>query len=172
MSDSVTTEVYLDFNDTLARKLYEDGTLMGCKDAAEKLVADAERRFKSKTLRTGTGVMEGGFFDFKSKFEDGGWVGGVFDKPGEWTESVGGRAHFFEYGRSRPGFGKGHGGPQPVWLRKLWGQPPRPFIRPAKNKIRRELGGIFSKELYQVARKMNRSSSVNSMVMSAVNRIK
>jgi len=189
----VKTEVYLDFNETLMGQLMKDGTLDGCRIAAEELVEDAEKRFVSKAHPYETGLMRAGFFDFKTKFNRTAWIAGVFGKapsfgrrpptPGrrkgpeaEWEDSIGGRAHFFEYGRSIAGFGRASNGKaMTVSARRKWAgngaQPPRPFIRPAKNKIKRKLGGITSKELQRVARRLNRSPSLNSRIMSQVNRI-
>ncbi len=176
MSDAVKTEVYLDFDVEKISEDMDEGSLLAMEKAAKALVADAKRRFMGKTKHGGTGEMAKGFFDFESFYKDGSWVGGVFGgNPGagekNWEGSVGGRSHFFEYGRSQPGHGKKHGGPQPVWIRKLLGQPPRMFMRPAKNAIKRKLGGITEKELKAVARKLNRNKKLDKQVMSMVNRI-
>jgi hypothetical protein len=170
MSDVFKTEVYLDFNVAKIGEDIDEGVLQGLKEAAEMGVKDAERRFRSKTQGTGTGQTEKGFFDFKSFYHNGGWVFGTFGtKTGDWENSVGGRAHFFEYGRSAPGLGRGSTGKaMPVRWRA---QKPRPFIRPAKNALKRKLGGITTKEIRSVARKMNRSTSIDRQVMSAINRI-
>lgn len=166
MSD---TEVYLAMDVEKIASEYEDGVFDALQKAAERMVEDAKRRFMAKTKRTGSGEMERGFFDFKSFYADGGWVGGVFGKRTDWKKSVGGRAHFFEYGRSAPRKGKDSTGkPQPVRQRP---QRPRPFLRPARNKIKRELGGITSQELTRIAKKLNRSKVADSIVQSALNKI-
>ena len=170
MSESVETELYLLMDIDGITAEMDEGLLAACQEAAELLVSDAEKRFKSKTAGSGTGEMEAGFFDFKSKFENGGWVAGVFGTPGEWEESIAGRAHFFEYGRSAPGSGKKSAGkPQPIRQRA---QRPRPFLRPARNKVKREFGGITGRELRTVARKLNRSKSLDRQVMRVANRVK
>lgn len=45
----------------------------------------------------------------KSKFEDGGWIVGVFDSSidGKWEDSLGARAVFYEYGHAGPGDARG-----------------------------------------------------------------
>lgn len=182
MRDPVKTEVYLDFDVPEIIEDMDDGVLEGCRKATIKMVSDAERRFRSKTQGLGTGEMASKFGDFKSHYakESPGWVGGIFGSAvpkdnqktkSPWGNSVGGRAHFFEYGRSQPGFGKAHGGPQPIWIRRILGQPPRMFLRPAMNKVKRELGGITKKEIKTVARKLNKSVSLSRSVMRTANRI-
>ena len=171
MPDPFEATAYLDFDaDKIAEIVKEQGVQVGLEIAAKQLVDDAESRFMSHYQATGSGEMVEGFFDFKSFFEDGGWIAGVFDKPGPWKDTVAGRAHFFEYGRSAPGQGKeSKGNPQKVGERA---QPPRPFMRPAKNAIKRKLGGILGKEVSTIARKLNRSKSLNSQVMREINKIK
>lgn len=148
------TDVYLDLDIRKIAAEMDGGVDIALEMAAQRLVDLAESNYMRLAQGTGSGEMLTDFFDFKSKYKDGGWVAGVFgDKSGEWTESVGGRAHFFEYGRSAPGHGKGKGGPQPVSQRA---QPPRPFIRPARNRVKREIGGITGREISRVAARLNR----------------
>ena len=170
MSDAITTDVFLLFDVKKIADDMDDGVLKGSQEAAEEGVKHAERLFKGKERGTGTGETSAGFFDFKSFYRDGGWVFGTFNKRrGKWEDSVGGRAHFFEYGRSAPGKGRGKTGkPQPVRQRA---QRPRPFMRPARNRIKRRLGGITSQELRKVARKLNRSKQLDSEVQRVVNKL-
>jgi len=169
MPDSVTTEVFLDFNVPAISQGYDDGLLKALAEAAQMGLDKSKSIFQRKTQNTGTGHMEETFFEFKSFFKDGGWVFGVGDKSGNWEDSTAGRAHFFEYGRSAPGMGrKSTGKAAPI---KWRAQPPRPFIRPARNAVKRALGGITSKELRSIAIRMNRNSDFNRAVMSAVNKI-
>jgi len=169
MSDSVKTEVFLDFNVPAISQGFDEGMLTALEEAAKIGVEQSKRIFQRKTKHTGTGEMEETFFEFKSFYKNGGWVFGVGNKEGEWEDSPSGRAVFFEYGRSAPGFGrKSTGKPLPV---KWRAQPPRPFIRPARNAVKRALGGITGRELSAIARRMNRNSDFSRSVMSAVNKI-
>lgn len=168
MPDGFKTEVFLDFDVKKIGGEHEKAVLVALEEAAIQLVDIAETTYMQKSQNTGKGKMIEGFFDFKSFYSDGGWVGGVFGRDGDWTETIGGRAHFFEYGRSAPGKGRDFGGPEPSRKRA---QPPRPFIRPAKNKIKRRLGGITSKELKRIAKKLNRSKKLDNAIMKIANKI-
>lgn len=172
MSKPVDVEVYLDLNVNLIGEEIDGGVLIASKNAAEELIQIAERRWLGLWQHLGTGEMAESFFDFKSRYEDGGWLAAVAHSADtKWEDTVGGRAHFFEYGRSAPGKGRassGTGKPQLVRERQ---QPSRPYMRPARNKIKRKLGGITAKEIRQVARKMNRSPQLASQVMRAANRV-
>jgi hypothetical protein len=153
------TDIYLDLDTKKIALEMGDGVDVALEIAAQRIVDLTETKFMNLTQGSGSGEMLREFFDFKSFYKDGGWVAGVFgSKSGPWTETVGGRAHFFEYGRSAPGKGKGKGGPQPISQRP---QPPRPFIRPARNQVKRELGGITGKEIARVAARLNRHPELN-----------
>ena len=171
---TVETEIYLLFDIKGITEEMDEGVLLAVQTAAEAMVADAERRFLSKVGKTkypsqSTGELGTTFKDWKSKYENGGWLGGIIGtKTTPWEKSLGARAHFFEYGRSAPGKGKKHGGPQSVRQRP---QQPRMFLRPARNKIKRELNGITGKEIARVARILNRNPQLNRRVMSLANRI-
>jgi len=171
MADSITTEAFLDFNVEAIAEAFDEGQLAAEEMAAIEIVNLARANFDRKTQDLGTGEMGAGFFDFKSFFVNGGWVAGVFDEDGpEWTETVGGRAAFFEYGRSAPGSGRKSTGS--AQASKERAQPPRPFIRPARNAVSKKYGGITSQQLARVAARMNKYSSVSKAVNSAVNKIK
>lgn len=162
---SVTT--YLKMDIEKIAKDYEEGLLESEAVVAKELAVRAEANFKRKTKHTGSGETEQGFFDFKSFYKNGGWVAGVFDeKKSNWEDSVGGRAHFFEYGRSPAGQAR-----SPVWTRRAFGQPPRPFIRPAMNTMSRKYGGITRKKLQRLARKLNRRNVSIRSVVNTANRI-
>lgn len=166
----IATDAYLDFPVATIADAFEGGLLSAEEQAAIEIVNRARSNFDRKTQDLGTGEMAGGFFDFKSFFEKGGWVAGVFDHDGPaWTETVGGRSHFFEYGRSAPGKGRKSG--QKAQSKSERAQPARPFMRPAANYVKRKYGGITTKELARVAARMNRHSSVNSAVGSALKKI-
>lgn len=163
------SDIYLDLDINKIANEIDGGVGIALEIAAQRLVDLAESNYMRLSQGTGTGEMLQEFFDFKSMFKDGGWVAGVFgSKSGKWEDTVGGRAHFFEYGRSAPGKGKGHGGPQPKSKRA---QPPRPFIRPARNRIKSELGGITSQEVTRVAKRLNKYKKLDRQVMSIANRI-
>lgn len=148
------SDIYLDLDIRKIAEEMDDGVNIALEIAAQRLTDIAEHKFMTLTDDSGTGETLKDFFSFKSFWKDGGWVSGVFGtKTSPWEESVAGRSHFFEYGRSAPGKGKGHGGPQSVSQRA---QRPRPFIRPARNQVKRELGGITGKELSRVAKRLNR----------------
>ena len=63
---------------------------------------------------------------------------------GGWENTLGARAHFFEYGRAAPGDARGA---------KV--QPPRPFMRSAKATVSRKYNGITAKRLKRLAKKLN-----------------
>jgi len=172
---TVETEIFLLFDVKGITEEMDEGVLLAVQTAAEAMVADAERRYQSKVGATtkypsqSTGELGTTFKDWKSKFENGGWLGGIIGtRTTPWEKSLGARAHFFEYGRSAPGRGKRHGGPQSVRDRP---QQPRMFLRPARNKIKRELNGITGKEIARVARILNRNPQINRRIMSMANRI-
>lgn len=168
---SVITEAYLDLPVAAIAEAFDEGQLLAEEEAAKEIVSRAQANFMRKHQGTGTGETAAGFFDFKSFYENGGWVAGVFDHDGpEWTETVGGRTAFFEYGRSAPGKGRKSTGK--AQKSKERAQPPRPFMRPARNYVMKKYGGITSQQLRRVAARMNRHSAVNKSVMSAVNKIK
>ncbi len=182
--DAVETDVYLLFNIGVMEEHIDEGILDSLKEAGDEMRADAKARFNSKVgkIKQGprnarrrysksTGEMAGHFFDWESRYSHkfGGWLVGLAGRSGnKWENSLGGKAHFFEYGRSAPGKGKAHGGPQSVRTRA---QKPRPFLRPAKNKMKRKLGGITSQELRRAAKRMNRDPVLNRNIMSIANRI-
>ena len=182
---TVETEIYLLFDIKGITEEMDEGVLLAVQIAAEKMVADAERRFLSKVGATtkypsrSTGRLGSIFKDWKSRYENGGWLGGIYgtnapigktpgSKNKDWEYTIGARAMYFEYGRSAPGRGKSKGGPQSVRQRP---QKPRMFLRPARNKIKRELNGITGKEIMTVARRLNRNPQLNRRVMSIANRI-
>ena len=73
--------------------------------------------------------------------KDHGWIFGPFASGGgEWTETVGGRSFFFEYGRMPPG--RGRAGARAEGLGSTWinidseGQPARPFMTPTRDIMR------------------------------------
>ena len=171
MRDAIEATAYLDFDtEAILKAVKIDGVEVALEIAAKQLVDDAESRFMQLHQETGSGEMMQGFFDFKSFFADGGWIAGVFDKPGPWAESVGGRAHFFEYGRSAPGRGRESSGKADARSKRA--QPPRPFMRPARNKMKRKIGGLIGKEVTIIARKLNRSKQADKFVQREINRIK
>ena len=125
------------------------------KDVANLVLSEAKKRL-SQHDKTG-GSIRKALGIRKSKFN--GYIVGVFgdDSPrnlpkggnvtNTWPYTLGGRAHFFEYGRSAPGKGKGKGRkPQSIEERP---QPPRPFMRPAKKKGEREMPKILKGALGQ-----------------------
>ena len=122
-------------------------TQAASKEVANNFVADLKRNLSKVG---GGGSIGGRIQKRKSKFKDGGYIAGVFCDDagkfgkGNWENSDEGKLHFFEYGRSAPGKGRKHGGPQSVNERA---QPPRSFIRPAKKKNQRKAKGIFLKHL-------------------------
>ena len=103
----------------------------------------------------------------KSKHKDGGWIYGVLGpykpSPGSkfWLASTGGRAHFFEYGRSAAGKGKSHGGPQPISSRP---QGPRPFMRQTMLTGQRQLEAVSSQELKRVLKKLRRGKVGGNLI--------
>ena len=131
-----------------------------------KKVADKARR-EIASYNTSGGSLPGRIDARKSIFD--GYIVGVFGpvlgKKDKWEDSVGGRAHFFEYGRSTKGEGRGAKKVLKVYKTKKGKirskyinskaqaiearpQPPRPFLRPAKiygdkiykDEIEKELG--------------------------------
>ena len=82
---------------------------------------------------------------------------------GGWENTLGGRAHFFEYGRSAPGGGRSALHDDASISRRLYNmvggndeaQPPRPFMRPAKATVSRKYNGITAKRLKRLAKKLN-----------------
>lgn len=153
------TVVKIDFNIRRIAQEYEDGIVIAERAAAKAGEMKARSGFLSKHKGTGTGQMAKSFASWQSRYKNGGWLFGVRGadiKP--WTSSVGGRAHFFEYGRSAPGKGKTKVNRWKGQAVRQRPQPPRPFMRPARNWIRSILGGLTSRELRRVASKVNRFS--------------
>jgi hypothetical protein len=191
---SVETEIYVLMDVQGITAEMDEGVLLAVKKAAEILLKDAKTKYLAtvgqdlkRNKRTGkvqysqsTGLLGRKMFAWKAKYGKIGWLAGIPYKAGpvkprttnsgntDWEYSLGGRAHFREYGRSAPGRGKLHGGPDPVGKRA---QKKKPFMRPARNRMKRALGGITGMELRRAARKMNRDPQLNRQVMSVVNRV-
>ena len=66
MSDSVKTEVFLDFNVPAISQGFDDGLLVALEQAAQMGLDKSRSIFQRKTQSTGTGEMESTFFEFKS----------------------------------------------------------------------------------------------------------
>ena len=155
MAMKVTTKLNFDIR-RIAQE-YEGGVVIAERTAAKAGEMKAKAGFLRKHKGTGTGQMAKSFSSWKSRYKNGGWLFGVKgSSAGPWPETVGGRAVFFEYGRSAPGRGKTKSNRWKSQAVRQRPQPPRPFMRPARNWIRAVLGGMTSNELRRVARKVNR----------------
>jgi hypothetical protein len=141
-------------------------------DEAEELTAKAMAKVARSNFRhlskgTGTGNLLRDIKAKKSSYKDGGWIYGVLGSykpsPGSklWLASTGGRAHFFEYGRSAAGKGKRHGGPQAIRKRP---QPPRPFMRMTLVRGQKQLGSISTQELKKVLKKLRTGKSPATLI--------
>lgn len=152
----------------IERRLKEEGLDSAIEATAKTMARVARNNFRAQTKGTGSGELVKTIKARKSKFKKskagggGGWIYGVLgneNPPGgssSWKESAGGRAHFFEYGRSAPGKGRGHGGPQSIRQRA---QRPRPFMRPTLAQGEKKLGALSSKTFNRVIKKINKVSS-------------
>lgn len=134
---------------------------------AKSMARVAKANFKRMSKGTGTGELLGDIGAKKSKFKDGGWIYGVLGgfSPSQgsksWEKSTGGRAHFFEYGRSAPGKGKRHGGPQPIRQRP---QRPKPFMRQTLVRGQKSLEAVSSQELKRVLKRLRRGKIPTTLI--------
>lgn len=129
----------------------------------------ARNNFRAQTKHTGTGQTMRDIKAKKGKYDETTWLYGVLgSRTAKWTNSTGARAHFFEYGRSAPGFGKDSAGkPMPVSMRP---QPPRPFMRPTIATMQRQLKGNTSKQVKRLTNKINKGKTPKNIISQYVDR--
>lgn len=129
---------------------------------AIQLARVARNRFRSMSKNSGSGSLLRDIKAMPGKFDGTTWLYGVFGSgSGRWTDTTGGRGHFFEYGRSAPGKGKGSGGPQSKGARP---QPPRPFMRPTIAQGKRLFQGMAGKEVSAICRKIRSGRIPNTLI--------
>ena len=156
-----TVKADMKFDARKVIKEYEKSLDVSYKDTAKLGASLAYRYFIGQHQGLGTGEMKGSFQARRSKYgKKGGWIYGTFGSGGggKWEDSLGGRAVFFEYGRSAPGKGR------PARNRGSWkntgargdGQPPRPFMRPSYTVLRHRFPGIVSAALRGSSKTLNR----------------
>lgn len=141
------------------KEMFDEGAIEpACRLTAKHMARITRNNFRALTKNTGTGQLLGDIKAIKGKYDETTWLYGVLgdiNPPGgsdAWLKSTGGRAHFFEYGRSAPGRGRGSGfKPDPVSIRA---QPPRPFMRTTIATGRRQLKGVTSKELTKITKRI------------------
>ena len=151
-------------------EMFEEDAIEPANRLTAKIGARMARgNFRAQTKNTGTGETLRVIKAEKGKYDDTTWIYGVLGDPGaKWTETTGARAHFFEYGRSAPGFGKDSSGKaMPVSMRP---QPPRPFMRPTVSTLQRRLKGNTSKQVKRLVRKINKGKTPKNIISQHVDK--
>ena len=103
----------------------------------------------------------------------GGWIFGPMASGGpEWEETVGGRSFFFEYGRMPPGRGRKRVGRANYVNVAAEGQPPRPYMRPAKEALIPIHKKSMEKACNRLTKTLNRKYKSSSTAATRVVRSK